>query len=297
MAINWHVFGSNDEDKADYSRGVLERFTRRAPNDWYIPSEHGKKDAQGNIHVKLILNPRRVDHFNNTPHCPLYIDDKYCVNENGNIVKGPFNNPVTAEKIVINHYHMKSKEEYETKISRGRPTMIVDTRQHYDVITDRNEEFDDWILKYRNEREKIYRPFDKSALVERVLTALMKSISPMLLPNTPQNFYAGKLETFLTFCAVSSWLKDKLADDTQSKFFEETALKAITKALSSELTLTDKVLFIKELPALLSLPYPIVKELRGGSLKIISELKEEFHSKDIWKDYIVMDYLKDILKG
>ena len=51
LGINWQIFGSNGQDKADYSRGVLERFTRRAP-----------KDFSSNGTVKSIVNPRAADY-------------------------------------------------------------------------------------------------------------------------------------------------------------------------------------------------------------------------------------------
>ena len=61
LGINWQIFGSNGEEKADYSRGVLERFTRRAPSDWAIIKED--KANIGNIYIKSIVNPRLVDYY------------------------------------------------------------------------------------------------------------------------------------------------------------------------------------------------------------------------------------------
>ena len=46
LGVNIFNFGSNGHDKADYSRGVLERFTARSENIW---------DA-----VSTIANPRRI---------------------------------------------------------------------------------------------------------------------------------------------------------------------------------------------------------------------------------------------
>ena len=40
VAVNWQLYGSNGARTADYSRGVLERFTRRAPVDWVVPIPH-----------------------------------------------------------------------------------------------------------------------------------------------------------------------------------------------------------------------------------------------------------------
>ena len=100
VAVNWQIFGSNGHEAADYSKGVLERFTQRALSDW-------APDGLGNAHVKTISNPRKVNFIGN-PHHQMYFEGLYSVNERGGIVQGPFNQPVAADKIVINHYHTKS---------------------------------------------------------------------------------------------------------------------------------------------------------------------------------------------
>ena len=94
------------------------------------------------------------------------------------------------------------------------------------------------------------------------MSALERNLSPTLKIDTPLNFYAGKMETFLTCRAVANYLKTKLTDDTQVKLFEEASLKAILKALENSPSVADKELFDRELPELLKLPYPVVEELR-----------------------------------
>ena len=287
LAVNLHNFGSNGQETADYSKGVLERFTRRAADDW-------TPDGMGNAHVSTIANPRKINHLS-IPHFAFYFEGVHAVNENGRLVAGAFNNPVTAEKIVMNHYSVKSREEYAKKVSRGAAD-----HNHYDMKTfdanDTNEVFDDGILKYREERGKIYRPPDKSHADERLLTALMKNLSPVLLPNTPQDFYTGKLETFLTCRAAGSYLKPRVADEDSAKFLEETSLKAIVKALFSGMVLADALLMIRELPELLRLPYPAVKELRVAGSQIIFQLKDFFRINSLWKEFVELDYLQDFLK-
>ena len=152
LAINWQIFGSNGHEAADLSRGVLERFTRRAP--------------VANRHVKTVSNPRKI------------------------------NNPVTAEKIAVNHYCTKSREEFTSKQNRGRSDAVSKYGNDWFDFYNRNEEFDDGILRYRAARAKTYQPPDKSRAAERLLNALMVNLTPTLLPNTPQEFYRGKLETF-----------------------------------------------------------------------------------------------------
>ena len=90
-------------------------------------------------------------------------------------------------------------------------------------------------------------------------------------------------------------LKSKLVDDTPAKFFEEASLKAILKSFSG-MTLADARLLIRELPDLLSLPYPIVNDLRGECLKIIPQMLNVMHLNSMWKDYVELEYLQRLLK-
>ena len=162
-------------------------------------------------------------------------------------------------------------------------------------VHDRNEVFDDGILKYRDERKKIYQPPDKSRAAERLLNTLIKNLLPTLLPTTPTDFYLGKMENFLTCRAVAALLKSQLVDDTPAKFFEEASLKAILKSFEG-MNFTDARLLLCELPKLLSLPYPAVKELRMFSLQLIPQMMNVFRVNSMWKNYVELDYLQDILK-
>ena len=289
LAVNWQIFGSNGQIKADYSRGVLERFTRRAPEEW-TPEYHF------NAAVKTIANPRATSLAVN-PHFFYYFEGLHAVNEKGRGVQAFSNNPVTKEKIVINHYHTKSREEYKVKSVRGVGDRI--DNDNYNEIKfnnlDRNEVFDDGILKYRAERAKIYRPIDKSHVDERLFAALAKNLSPTLLPTTPPNFYADKMETFLTCRAVASYLKTKLSDDTPAKFFEEASLKAILKSVNG-MSFADARLLIRELPNLLGLPYPIVKDLRASTLQIIPQVLNVMRANLMYQNFFELSYLQEILK-
>ena len=289
LAINWQIYGSNGHENADYSKSVLERFTRRAPSDW-------APDGKGNAHVKTVSNPRKIYLFIN-PHFANYFEGFRAVNERGNIAQSPFSRPVSAEKIVVNHYHCKSREEFRIKLKRGRsdiPDTDIYKDEHFDDYNC-NDEFDDGILKYRAARAKNFRPPDKRRAAERLLNALMMNLSPTLLPNTPPDFYRGKLETFLTCRAVASYLQTRLTDSAPAKFFEEAALKAIPRAFYG-MNLADARLFLRELPALLSLKYPAVDEVRRATLQIIPQLKNAFHMNYMYRDYVETDYLQDLLK-
>ena len=183
----------------------------------------------------------------------------------------------------------------DLKRERGRSDTANKYTEEWFDLYDRNEEFDDGILKYRAERAKIYKPLDKSHADEKLFAALMKNLSPTLLPNTPPNFYAGKMETFLTCRAVASYLKTKLADDAPAKFFEEASLKAILKSVNG-MTFADARLLIRELPNLLTLPYPVVKDLRNFSLQLIPQLMSTMRMNLMWKDYVEIDFIRDLIK-
>ena len=139
LGINWRMYGSNFQEKADYTRGVLERFTRRADNF--------------DIAVKTIADPRKIK-VSGGPHYAVYFRNYFEINENGNVFQGPLNENSSGDKIVINHYNIKSFEEYKNKVQRGRVDVPENTYKIKDFNHKNNEIFDDSILKYRESRLK-----------------------------------------------------------------------------------------------------------------------------------------------
>ena len=206
--------------------------------------------------------------------------------------------PITADKIVINHYYTKSREEYFDRKNRVQAGLDkVNNLEMLFEAYDRNEEFDDGILRYRAERAKNFQLPDKTSTNERLLNALMKTLSPTLSQNTPPNFYRDKMETFLTCRAVAEYLKTKLTDDTLQKFFEEASLRAILQTIASgEITFADVRIFLRELPTLLKLPYPVTKELHDIALQVIPQIMDVMHFNGMWKDFVELDYFMDSLK-
>ena len=283
LAIKWHIFGSNGHEKADYSRGVLERFT--------------KCEKDGHSQIKTIANPRKID-YKPDSHFQIYFTGLHSIDETGLVVQGQWiKDNVSAKKITVNHYYTKSREEYEkTKVQRG---WACSNDNPYDDkrfrIYDRNDVFDDGILKYRDARAKIYQPPDNSHVEERLFRALSENLLPAFLPNTSPEFYTDKMETFLTCRAVASYLKTKLADDKLAKSFEEASCKAILKSLD-KMTLPDAQLLIRELPELLKLSYPVVKELLAEIIQRIPKLRDGFRLSAAWAWFNKLYYLQDLLE-
>ena len=295
LAINWQIFGSNGQETADFSRGVLERFTRRAPTDFFYTETYKKTPINvGNAHIKNITNPRRINFIANY-HAFNYFETFYSVNENLNPPLDWRSIPISADKIVINHYYTKSREEFIKRKSRRTAERLISIsaiKERLFELCDRNDVFDDDILKYRAAREKNFVLEDENQRLNRVFTALAKNLSSF----AQDVLLNDKMETALTCRALSTYLRKKFPDDDRLKTFEEASLEAILKSFSG-MGFSDARLLIRELPDLLTLPYPITDELRLACLDIISELMYIMNTNHMWKDYVELDCLQRLLKN
>lgn len=250
------------------------------------------RDAPGNCYVKVIANPRKIN-FNQSPHQMVYYADGYVVDENASLSEGSIPLPITADKIVINHYYLKSREEFLAKVNRGSSARTVMVKKlEWVEQCDRNEEFDDGILKYREARAKVYQPPDNSHVDERLLSALAMNLEPHISKDAPLKFYANKPETFLTCQAVASYLQTRFKDNTVVKFFETASLTAITKSLDL-MSLADAELLIREVPNFLS-SNPAAKELFNEIICRLPLIKEEFRLQGFMREFIALDYLQDL---
>ena len=105
VGINWLLFDSNGYETKPEGL-VIENFTRV---DY---------DNPNNLHIKSIVNPKKVFDLCN-PHYCIYKMAKSAVNENFKPIHGARTKKLSINRIRINHYHTKSKEEYKQKIQKG----------------------------------------------------------------------------------------------------------------------------------------------------------------------------------
>lgn len=141
IAVNWRMFGSSHLEKKPEG-GVLKNFLWRAA-----------EDGRGNDCVKCIVDPRKVAFFNHV-HYPIYCLGWYSIDENGVKTEGWSHPMGKLNKIRINHYFTKSKEEWIRRRSLGRADSadrstdrtIEEFYQH-----DNNDIFDDSVLRYANQ--------------------------------------------------------------------------------------------------------------------------------------------------
>jgi hypothetical protein len=107
VEINWLVYGSGGA-KVREAGGVMERFKRHS-----IPSHNL------NRHVKSIVDPRRV--FTLTGCHEAARISGYAADSHGAPVKRHFRNREPQQDVIrINHYAVKSHEEFLAKRARGR---------------------------------------------------------------------------------------------------------------------------------------------------------------------------------
>jgi hypothetical protein len=93
------------------------------------------------------------------------------------------------------------------------------------------------------------------------------------------------METFLTCRAVASYLKTKLADDELAKSYEEASLKAVLKSLD-KMSVADAQLLMLELSNILSLPYPVIKEISIGIIQHITQIMKGLNIEIAWDCFI-----------
>jgi hypothetical protein len=159
VVVRWQCYGSSGQARRT-AEPVIARFCRRSRTDWIR-----------NRRVKSIVDPERAVHALN-PHYFVYRDGALAVTENGAAVHvtrraswkprlrrlfallGPLlqyvdpyaltditDRKVSVERLRINHYPIKSREEFERK------SLLKNEKRRYDGVDyfgyhDRNEVFD-----------------------------------------------------------------------------------------------------------------------------------------------------------
>ncbi len=138
LAVNWAMFGSSGLEKRPEG-GVLENFIYRAAA--------GKP---GTDCIKTIVKPAAVFRYDH-PHYPDYMLGGFSVDESGRRVAGWKNPSGEPQKLRVNHYFTKSKEEWIERRKLGK----ADQKDEKNVRTleefyrhDNNDIFDDSMSRY-----------------------------------------------------------------------------------------------------------------------------------------------------
>ena len=125
-----------------------------------------------------------------------------------------------------------------------------------------------------------------------------------MLKNPAPNFFVGKMETFLTCRALSSYLKENFLSESVSRNFEEYSLNAIYRTMFTNITVAELTLLLKELPNILPLDYPVVEDIRKGCVQLILNLRNMYAAQAklagkwmFWKEFTEWDYLMNLIEN
>ncbi len=108
VGFNWMVFGTGFHEK---------RPDALVTESYLYHSEH---DYQQNCHIKTIFNPRVAIGFSTSPHAVDYLPGYTSISEKCSyLFNSPFFYDASYEKLRVNHYYYKSREEFTEKFRRN----------------------------------------------------------------------------------------------------------------------------------------------------------------------------------
>ncbi|MBR1646874.1 MAG: glycosyltransferase family 92 protein [Selenomonadaceae bacterium] len=287
LAIRWRIFGSNGQKTADYSRGVLERFTRRAPDE----------DETSEPYVKIVGNPRSMKFFAGS-HFATHFGGNFTVDEFGNKVTTYRTAGTLVEKIVLNHYAAKSFEEFSRKDRRGfadNANVRPYTKELFNSL-DLNEVFDEDILIYRNVRIENFSLENDEQRIRRVEKFLIDTLTQQSPFDVPAEFFTDKLETFLTCRKLAEVFGTRIGNKTA----EEYALVWIYQSFVTRhpFNYAELQLLLNELPALLKRPFPLCRKiLRLVDEKLFPLIDESLKQAQNWGGLYYMNFTRQILNS
>jgi len=115
VVLNWKVFGSSGHVSRP-AGGVLSQYHKCYPE----------------IHIKSVVQTSHTISASDNPHHFVYKEGFFAVNEAGKRADSWFSAPPSFEKLYINHYTVKSEEDFQSKMVRGSATYVHKKRSYFD---------------------------------------------------------------------------------------------------------------------------------------------------------------------
>jgi hypothetical protein len=140
LALNWKCFGANgyiSRPPGLVIRGHLERFVPRYAT---------------NLHIKSVIQPDKIDGVR-SPHAFLPLTGAKVVNEHFRPLPfGSSFNPMSFDRACVHHYLLKSQEDLEHRLRRGRADIVsreatITYEQFYAMLQEPQEK-DESILRF-----------------------------------------------------------------------------------------------------------------------------------------------------
>lgn len=140
IGVNWRMFGDSGYEQR-CGKLVTESFLHRAVDSW--------NENRAQCVVKFICNPRRIFHFEEVGEL-IYNCSCFGITEEGERIYGAWSSKPSFNKLQINHYWTRSKEEFVEKQLRGNSNTgaIGDKTWELYELYNRNEIYDDIAMRF-----------------------------------------------------------------------------------------------------------------------------------------------------
>ena len=140
IGVNWRIMGSNGIEKAANEKSVLKRFTRGGK----FLNEHVKQLVNLDLHRREKLpQPRFLN--------PHFTNESSWAPDRG-MFKGAYG-PYAGEDFApleIFHYAVKSREEFEQKVARGRADILQTRKAEKEDFWKRHDQNDELFTEARD---------------------------------------------------------------------------------------------------------------------------------------------------
>jgi len=198
IAINWATFGSSAQKKKGEGL-IIERFTQRA-----------EREKAVNHHFKAILKTSAVigGHSVN-PHF-FKINGAYIHADGSSVMTHPWGAGLSQQmvwsRLRLNHYVVKSVEEYKKKIARG--DAMSKTKRDYQDFFDKHDTNDETETFDKSLIEKTYQEVRR---IQADIQGFVERISRVALPfpaepERPQ--YHGHIDA-VSVSGIAGWAVDQ----------------------------------------------------------------------------------------
>lgn len=158
VGVNTLIFGSSGHETRPGGLQI-ENFTQRSQDDF-----------ESNRYIKSIVRPEQILR----PNCPHFFvpinDDLFTVTENKEPLASSISERLSVEKLRVNHYHTRSKQEMKQKVMRG--DAFFPWRKALSVIeaTDRNEVEDLTIQRFIPKLRQAVDSVKSQSRIAQILT-------------------------------------------------------------------------------------------------------------------------------
>ncbi len=257
LGIVMRNFGSSGK-KYHEPGDVIDRFVLRQRDS----SENG-------ISMKSISNPRFVEMLLSV-HYPSHYAGKFSANEDGLPLKEElYAGYNTTKKIQLNHYIIKSREEYDSKSKRGPGTGEDFDREAKFRMFDVNEFEDRGLLELWHEiRNRPMRPNLKTA------DDVLKNVVTMLEDSDLS------VEKYLSCLVLSTKLENVSGNDRE--FLQNLSLDGLLKSIKAGIGLSEALMLVDFIPEIVSKKNDVSKKILLEVSKNIPQLVDFYREVRIW---------------